>query len=139
TRAALLVLLGLAVSASCGAMDDESGGTLNVTVVDENGAVVPEAPVYIYGEHKTHFVGGKEVPGTTTLTVPAGDYRVSTALIRQTNGYLDRYASHEAHVQVLAGDNTVIILTLQPLPDAIAAMTLAQLREIGVSLPRSIN
>src|SRR6185312_12558682 len=76
-------------------------GTLNVTVVDENGTVVQDAPVYIYGEHKTHFVGGKDVPGSMTFEMQPGDYKISSALIRKNGEYLDRFASHEAHVQVI--------------------------------------
>ncbi len=113
---------------------DQKVGTLNVTVVDENGAVVQEAPIYIYGEHKTHFVGGKEIPGTTTLTMVEGDYRISTALIKKTGDYVDRFASHEAHVQVLEGDNTAVILTLRPVADPLGeGINYAELHKIGIS------
>jgi len=107
-------------------------GTLNVTIVDENGAVVQDAPIYIYGEHKTHFVGGKDVPGTTTLTMPAGEYRISSAIIKKTGDYLDRFASHEAHIQVVEGDNTAVILTLKPIDDPVNSISYAELHKIGV-------
>lgn len=113
------------------AASPESIGTLNITVLDESGAVVEEAPVYIYGEHKTRFVGGKDVPGTTTLTMPAGHYRISSAVIKKTGDYLDRFASHEAHIQVVPGDNTVVVLKLIPLTPE-AGLSLAELRKIGV-------
>ncbi len=89
-------------------------GTVQVTVMDENGKVVPEAPVYIYGEHRTHFVGGADVPGTTTFSMKEGDYRISAALIQKTGDYVDRFASNEAHINVAAGDNVQIVLTLRP-------------------------
>jgi hypothetical protein len=111
---------------------DAKVGTLNVTVVDENGAVVQDAPIYIYGEHKTHFVGGKDIPGTTTLTMAAGEYRISTALIKKTGDYIDRFASHEAHIQVAEGDNTSVILTLKPLDDPMNSISYAELHKIGV-------
>src|ERR1039458_7739007 len=85
------------------AAQPENVGTVNITILDENGALVPDAPVYIYGENKTKFVGGKEVPGTITLTMPAGSYRVSSALVKKTGDYVDRFASHEAHVDVVPG------------------------------------
>ena len=44
-------------------------GTVQVTVVDENGAVVNEAPVYIYGAKRSQFVRGADVPGSTTFTM----------------------------------------------------------------------
>jgi len=111
---------------------DQKIGTLNVTVVDENGAVVQDAPIYIYGEHKTHFVGGKEIPGTTTLSMQAGEYRISTALIKRTGDYVDRFASHEAHIQVVEGDNTSVILTLLPIQEPAAQMDYAEVMKIGV-------
>jgi flagellar hook assembly protein FlgD len=110
-------------------------GTVNITVVDENGALVPDAPVYIYGEHKTKFVGGKDVPGTTTLSMPAGSYRISAAVVKKTADYIDRFASHEAHIEVVPGDNTTVVLTLKPLGDAIAGIGYAELQKMGVPAP----
>ena len=118
-----------------------SVGTVNITVLDENGALVPDAPVYIYGEHKTRFVGGKEVPGTTTLSMPAGDYRISSALMKKTGEYFDRFASHEAHVQVVAGDNTVLVLTLKPINAGVYSLGDTELAKIGVpsDIARNLN
>src|SRR5438477_2984498 len=90
-------------------------GTVNITVMDENGNVVQDAPVYIYGPHKSQFIGGKDVPGTTTLTMKEGEYRFSSAVVKKTGDDIDRYASNEAQVQVVAGDNVSIILTLKPI------------------------
>ena len=93
-------------------------GTLNITVLDEHGQVVPDAPVYIYGESRTHFVGGADIPGTTTFSMKEGTYRVSSALIKKTGDYIDRFASNEARVSVVAGDNVSLVLTLKPLENA---------------------
>lgn len=125
-------LLGLTLSASRAAMADEKVGTLNVTVLDESGAVVPDAPIYIYGDHKSHFVGGKNIPGTATLTMPAGSYRISSAVIKHNGEYLDRFTSHEAHVNVVEGDNTSIILTLHSIDDPTSSMTYAEVHHIGI-------
>jgi hypothetical protein len=108
-------------------------GTVNITVLDENGAVIPDAPIYIYGEQKTHFVGGKDIPGTTTLSMPAGHYRVSSAIIKKTGDYLDRFASHEAHIEVVSGDNTVVVLKLMPIDNTVASIGYSELRKMGVS------
>lgn len=127
TLAALMTLAGsLAFSA-------ENEGTLQVTVVDEDGALVENAPIYIYGVQKTKFVGGREIPGSTTLTMPAGTYRVSSALARRTGEYLDRYASHEAYVRVAEGDNASILLTLRPIDDPMSSVTVSDLRKIGLA------
>ena len=134
----LIVALG---GVAAYAAQPENVGTVNITILDENGALVPDAPVYIYGENKTKFVGGKEVPGTITLTMLAGSYRISSALVKKTGDYVDRFASHEAHVDVVPGDNTVVVLTLRPLGDAVASIGFAELHKMGVSseIARNLN
>ena len=112
-------------------LNDE--GTVNVTVMDENGTVIPDAPIYIYGEQKTHFVGGKDIPGTTTLSMPAGHYRISSAITKKTGEYFDRFSSHEAHVEVVPGDNTVVVLKLMPIDNTLASIGTSELRAMGIS------
>jgi hypothetical protein len=139
----LLMILTVAFAgAAAYALAPENSGTINITVLDENGALVPDAPIYIYGEHKTRFVGGKEIPGTTTLSMPSGSYRISSALVKKTGDYLDRFASHEAHVEVVPGDNAVIVLTLRPLEDPLARANITDLSSrVGLpsELARSLN
>ena len=130
---ALLTMTATLSGINAFAVQPDNAGTLNITVLDENGAVVPDAPVYIYGEHKTHFVGGKDIPGTTTLTMPAGSYRISSALVKKTGDYLDRFATHEAHIDVVPGDNTVVVLKLLPIDNAYASIGANELRQMGVS------
>lgn len=132
TMVLALALTLAAVAKAAFAAAPEMKGTLNVTVMDENGAVI-EAPVYIYGEHKTRFVGGQHIPGTATFEMEAGDYKISTALIKKTGDYIDRFASHEAHIRVAAGDNTVVTLKLLPIDSPMAAITTAELKTIGIS------
>ena len=115
------------------AASNENIGTVNITVVDENGAVVADAPVYIYGEHKTKFTGGKDIPGTTTLSMPAGTYRISSAIAKKTGDYTDRFASNEAHIEVIPGDNTVVILTLKAIDDPVASIGYSEFGKMGVA------
>jgi len=124
-----LTLSGIAAYAA----QPENSGTLNITVLDENGAVVQDAPIYIYGEHKTRFVGGKDIPGTTTLAMPAGTYKISSAIVKKTGDYLDRFATHEAHIEVMPGDNTVVVLKLMPIDDAVASIGYTELHKMGIS------
>ncbi len=111
-------------------------GTVNISVLDESGAIVPEAPVYIFGEHRTKFIGGKDIPGTTTFSMPAGTYRISSAIVKKTGDYVDRFASHEAHIEVVAGDNAVVTLRLMPITPA-QSLTMAELKKLG--LPSHLN
>jgi hypothetical protein len=130
---ALLTLTTILAGSQAFAAQPANSGTVNITVLDENGAVIPDAPIYIYGEQKTHFVGGKDIPGTTTLSMPAGTYRVSSAIVKKTGDYLDRFATHEAHIEVVSGDNTVVVLKLMPIDNTYASIGVAELRKMGVS------
>jgi len=127
------------------ASDDRTLATVQITVLDENGALVQDAPVYIYGTQKTRFVGGKEVPGSTTMAMPAGTYRISSAIVKRNGDYRDRFASHEANIRVEEGDNASVILTLRPIDDPTSSVTYAELRKIGIvpvlvqNTPRSYN
>jgi hypothetical protein len=98
-------------------------GTMNVTVVDSNGNVVPDAPIYIYGIQRTHFMGGGDVPGSTTFAMKEGEYRISSAMIKKSGEDIDRYSSNEARITVAAGDHVSVVLTLNPIhnPDQDAA------------------
>jgi len=125
-------ILALVCGGSVQAKSVQPMGTLNVTVLDENGALVPSAPVYIYGDKKTHFIGGKNIPGTATLDMPAGTYRISAAIIRKTGDYTDRFASPEAFVEVVAGDNSVVTLHLRSLDDPLAKLGVADLSRVGL-------
>jgi len=137
----ILILLAVFTGTAAWAAQPENSGTVNITVLDENGAVVSEAPIYIFGENKTHFSAGKDVPGTTTLTMAAGEYRISSAVIKKNGDYLDRFASHEAHIQVVAGDNTVVVLTLKSIDPGIETLGYTELTKIGVpaDIARSFN
>ena len=90
-------------------------GTVRITVIGADGKVIPDAPVYIYGEHRTHFVGGSEVPGSTTFAMNEGTYKISSAMVQKNGDEIDRYASNEAHISVIAGENVSLILTLRPM------------------------
>ena len=140
-RGLALTTFTLAVGSSVYAASPAQAGTVQITVLDENGAVVQEAPVYIYGEHKTRFVGGQEIPGSTTLSLQAGEYKISSALVRKSGDYVDRFASHEAHVRVVEGDNLSLILTLRPIQDATSTMAYAEIQKIGVpsEIARNFN
>jgi len=109
-------------------------GTIRVTVMDVDGNVVPDAPVYIYGEKRSHFVGGADIPGSTTFTMNEGTYRISSAMVKKGADYVDRFASNEAHISVVAGDNVSIILTLKPMdvPQNQMPQSYAELHVAGI-------
>jgi len=133
--AALFTILS---GASAWAVHLNTEGTINITVVDENGTIVPDAPLYIYGENKTHFVGGREISGSTMLSMPAGTYKISSAIVKKTGDYLDRFASHEAHIEVIPGDNTSIVLTLRAInEDGMEGLGVAELSKIGITTDAS--
>jgi hypothetical protein len=65
--------------------------------------------------------------------MPAGSYRISSALVKKTGDYLDRFSSHEAHIDVIPGDNTVVVLTLRPLDLPGDGLDSAELHSAGIS------
>ena len=82
--------------------------------MDQHGVVVEDAPVYIYGAKKGQFLSAADIPGSTTFTMKEGRYSISSALVKRSGEYVDRFASNEAHIQVVAGDNVSIVLRLAP-------------------------
>ena len=130
---AWLTMTTILSGAAAFAAEPGDSGTVNITVLDVTGSVIADAPIYIYGEQHTHFVGGKDIPGTTTLTMPAGHYRISSAIIKKTGDYLDRFASYEAHVEVVPGDNTVVVLKLMPIDSTLASIGQAELHRMGIT------
>ena len=118
--AALLAQQALPIYAQTGE------GTVQVTVRDENGNAVDNAPVYIHGLERTHFVGGKEIPGTMVFAMKAGEYSFSSALAEHHGDYTDRFTSNEAKITVAEGENTSIIFTLKPIQDMEPAIAYAE-------------
>ena len=64
-----------------------------------------------------------------------------SALMKKTGEYFDRFASHEAHVQVVAGDNTVLVLTLKPINAGVDSLGYTELTKIGIpsDIARNLN
>src|SRR5437879_1330886 len=94
-QALAATLVGLSLTSLYAA--NREPGNVQVTVVDENGNLVNDANVYIFGKG---FIGGKVVKGSETFELPAGDYKISSAVTRKTRQIeaaapenIDRYAS----------------------------------------------
>ncbi len=122
---ALLSLKALPIYAQVGE------GTVQVTVLDENGKPVNNAPVYIRGLERTRFVGGKEIPGTMVFAMKPGDYSFSSALAQRHGDYMDRYTSNEARIRVIDGDNVSVILTLKQIQNLEPAIAYAEAHSHG--------
>ena len=111
-------------------------GTLRVVVMDVNGKPT-DAPVYIYGAKKAQFMGAQQVNGAMTFNMPEGTYRVSSAITQKNGDYMDRFASNEATVRVVPGDNASVILSLKQIEDPTPGITYTALRRMG--LPTDVN
>jgi hypothetical protein len=108
-------------------------GSVQITVIDVDGSVMTApVPVYINGQGKTKFMGGKEIPGSAVLTLKEGTYKLSAAITRNVDGYLDRFSSNAADVRVVAGDNVSVILTLKPLESRFAALSYSEVNIAGL-------
>ncbi len=108
-------------------------GSVRVFVQDDAGQSVTNAPVYLLDGHKNLMVLKTDASGSLTLTLPAGKYTLSSAVTRPIADSLDRYASPEAHIEVLAKDSMSLVLSLQLADDAISNLSLSTLQKMGVA------
>jgi hypothetical protein len=107
-------------------------GVVQVFVEDENGASVPNAPVYITDGHHIQYMETSSL-GAVSVDLQEGQYRLSSAITRTMPDCIDRYASPEAHVQVVPQDTTSVILTLRFVDDPISKLSMSTLKKIGVA------
>jgi hypothetical protein len=94
-----------------------AAGILQVTVVDEDGHYVSDAPVYVYKKDKEHITAAKEASGVATFQLQPGIYKLYAAKARPVADGVARYTSHEARVRVSFEENASVILKLQPQTD----------------------
>ena len=112
-----------------------NSGFLRVSVVDEEGKNVPDAPIYIEGSHPGRFFG-RENEAATKFMLSAGDYTVSSAIVRHIpGGFIDRLVSHKAIVHIEAEGEVNVVLTLETIPDHVPDLVYSNLRRSGFQSP----
>jgi hypothetical protein len=134
----LLTLMALAIQAPAALHASANSdsiveiGVVQVMVQDEQGAPVAHAPIYIYdaGLAKVLESGPQ---GSISIDLKKGKYTISSAQSSPKQGWVDRYASAPAHVQVISEDMTSVILTLRPVQDPISELSISTLQKIGVA------
>jgi hypothetical protein len=126
----LLTLTGL--SASLPAAESQTG-LARIYIKSENGQYVPNARVYVYdNQNRKMFYVESSFLGAASLELPAGQYTVSSAITLPVVDSLDRFASSEAHIEILPQDTSSVVLTLHPiLPEE--ELSSATLEKIGVA------
>jgi hypothetical protein len=129
---AVPVLLGLAAASNARGASD-SKGLLRVIVVDELGAYVPEAHVYVYGRQTKQLINANAKDGILLLELPVGKYKIYSAVTRQQPEFVDRYVSHEAHIRVQLGEPSSVLLTLRNTQDPVIYMSESTRKKIGVN------
>ncbi len=136
--AAVVTFLGLGVL-SCQTLHadsdllDSQSGIINLIVEAEDGVPAPNASIYISDGHKIVDIIKSDESGLATIVLQRGNYLVSATRTQPVMDALDRFASHTAKVAIMPMDTNSVILTLHPLENPIAALSLSTLRKIGVA------
>jgi hypothetical protein len=107
-------------------------GSVQVIVQDDQGQVVPHAPIYIYDDGLAKVLESGPT-GMVTVDLKRGKYSISSARSNHAGDWVDRFASPTAVVQVTAQDLTSIVLTLYPVQDPISELSLSTLQKLGVA------
>ena len=111
----------------------DNHATLQVTLVGEDGELLPVAPVYLRDEKHGQFLPGRTIHGSATLTLNAGTYGVSSAFAQRNGDFTDRYCSREAHIDLRAGEHESVILTLRKISDPMPMIVYHNLRNLGAN------
>jgi len=107
-------------------------GVIQVFVEDENGASVPNAPVYITDGQHIQYMETSSL-GAVSFTVQGGKYTISSAITKPMPDCIDRYASLEAHVQAVPQDTASVILTLRLVDDPTSNLSVSALKKMGIA------
>jgi hypothetical protein len=90
-------------------------GCVAIVVRNSEGALVPHAPVYFYNGYGISVVAEAGPSGMAAVKLPAGIYRVSSAMAQPHADYVGHSASYEAQIRVTPGDEVFVVLTLHPI------------------------
>ena len=121
----LLIVTFVSLLVQLVAFGQAESGQISGIVTDQNGGLVPGASIVVKNDRT-----GEERTATSS---DEGTYTVSSAMTVSNNGYNDRMASPEAHVQVIPQDTTSLVLTLHPIETPIEELSAATLKKIGVA------
>ncbi len=90
-----------------------SAGSLHIEVIDTEGNLTSEAPVYIFGAGAPQLT---DLRGGDTVPLPEGIYDiVSARVLRSENGFT-REMSAVGRVMITDGDQTSVVLPLAVIP-----------------------
>jgi hypothetical protein len=107
--------------------------TLAVTIQDEDGALIHDAHVYIFSRNQKEFLGMCDADGNADVDLPAGGYRLYAAMTRNTNGWIDHYASPEAAITLTSGETTSVILSIRKAETAPVTLNETALQRLGIA------
>ena len=121
-----LFLFASVSSAEVDVLNDQTG-IISVLVEDDKGQIIPEAPIYIFDGHHIQVVLSND-QGTAVVTMQSGRYTVSSSLCRPSPNFVDRFASPEANVEIIPGDTTSVVLSLNPVSNHVSSLSYSTLQ-----------
>jgi hypothetical protein len=129
---ASIALTSLTVPISVNAVDRTDKGNLRIVIKNEEGTCVPNAPVYLFSGDKM-YSARTGLLGAVSIDLPKGTYRVSSAVSQPRVDGMQRFASPDAHLFVIADESTSVVLTLYPVDVKIEELSTRTLQRIGVA------
>lgn len=110
----LVLLAGLSLTGAVQAEPSAPRSHVQTMILDESGAYVESAKIFIYNKDVREFSETIESTATNTMELPPGRYRIYAAVTRHNEGIFEHYASPEANVTVEPGESLSVILALKP-------------------------
>jgi hypothetical protein len=112
---------------------DSDSGIVHIMVRNEDGVSARESTVYISDGRRLVDMVETDENGHASVVLQRGNYIITSGRLQPIADAINRYSSSEAHISVMPMDENSVILTLYPLPDPIANLSLSTLQKIGVA------
>lgn len=106
-------VIALLLSAPLAHSEKNSLATFQAIVLEDNGAIAPNAVIYFYSQDRNEFSGVHYSASHKNVQLPPGRYRAYAGRTQKVNGLFDHYASPEVEVSLVSGESVSVILPLE--------------------------
>jgi len=107
-------------------------GTLVVRLTDPDGQLMVSSELYVLDVQSGHSITHLVKDGTTTLQLPAGDYRLYASRRIERGDFTDRYTTPEARIRLEDSDYENLILSARRYDNPEAASEEALLKKLNL-------
>jgi hypothetical protein len=123
------------------AAKDDRTGTLNVTLVSEDGTALRSTHIYVFNKGSKKLAGTCEATKYATLKLRPGIYQLYAAGTRLTGDGIEHYSSPEGVIYITPYEDTSAILNLKLVEKPDYGLTEAMLKKMNIdpSLARHLD